>query len=120
MTTYRLINYTTGEVYETSCEIPAYACQHLYHRADGQYRESRGAYRMTLYNKDTGKAIAEWYEMPKEGLTVTVHSMKDGCLKTCTLSPEELQRFEQRYAKLPDALFPTLEEYIRAVLSYNI
>jgi hypothetical protein len=120
MTTYRLTNYTTGEVYETACEVPAYACQHLYRRGDGQYRESRGTYRMTLINKDTGKVVAEWYEMPVEGLTITVHSMKDYCLKTVTLTPDEVHIFEQRYAKLPAQLFQTLEDYISCVLSHNI
>ena len=59
--TYRLINYTTGEVYESTCEVPVYALKFLYHRACGQYRESMGTYRLVLLNATTGKVIAEWH-----------------------------------------------------------
>lgn len=64
-TTYRLINYTTGEVYESTCEVPAYACKFLYRRGCGQYRESAFTYRMKLINTITNTVVAEWY--PIEG-----------------------------------------------------
>lgn len=56
-------------------------------------------------------------------MTITVHSMKDNCLKTVTLTDYDIAEFEQDYAVLSPGLrkkLPTLTDYIRTVLSFNI
>ena len=56
-------------------------------------------------------------------MTLTVHSMQDNCLKTVTLTDYEVAEFEQDYIVLSTTMrkkFPTLESFIRFVLSFNI
>lgn len=60
MARYRLINYDTAEVYETACEVAHYACQLLYRRADGQWRESGYRATLALTNLQTGETVATW------------------------------------------------------------
>lgn len=77
MTTYRLINYDTAEVCETACEVAHYACQRLYRRADGQWRESGYRATLTLTNLVTGETVATWSPLDRPLYTAialpTVH-----------------------------------------------
>ena len=60
MTTYRLTNYDTAEVFTTSCEKAAKACQFLYRKADGLWRESGFRATLILTNLATGLPVAGW------------------------------------------------------------
>ena len=77
MARYRLINYDTAEVYEMTCEVAHYACQALYHRADGQWRESGYRARLVLTNLTTGETVATWSPLDRPLYTAialpTVH-----------------------------------------------
>lgn len=77
MTTYRLINHDTGEMRDVACEVAHYACQRLYHRADGQWRESCYRATLTLTNLATGETVATWSPLDRPLYTAialpTVH-----------------------------------------------
>lgn len=60
--TYALVDYVTGEVYTSSCDVPSYALQGLYRRMDGEMRAARcrGALcHLVLANCVSGRVIAE-------------------------------------------------------------
>lgn len=61
--TYALVNFTTGEVYTTSCEVASVALRSLLKRMDGAIRLcrhfERGMDHMVLANCVTGAVIEE-------------------------------------------------------------
>lgn len=60
--TYALVDFATGEVRTTSCDIGAVALRALYKRMDGILREARGtqeAHHLVLANCRTNQVIAE-------------------------------------------------------------
>lgn len=60
--TFALVNYTTGEVYTSSCDVPSYALQGLYRRMDGEMRAARcrsALCHLVLANCVSGRVIAE-------------------------------------------------------------
>lgn len=60
--TYALVDFVTGEIRTTSCEVGAYALRTLYKRMDGIVREAREdgqAHHLVLANCRSNKVIAE-------------------------------------------------------------
>lgn len=60
--TYALFNYTTGEVYTSSCNCSTYALRTLLHRMDGQAREAARlglSYHLRLMNLRTRTVVCE-------------------------------------------------------------
>lgn len=60
--TYALINYITGEIRTSSCDLPTYGLRHLYHLMDGEMRAARAdgaeCY-LVLVNCVSGRELAE-------------------------------------------------------------
>lgn len=60
MTTYRLTNYDTGEIFEMPSDSVPNACQRLYRKADGIWRYSGFRATLILTNLGTGLLVAGW------------------------------------------------------------
>jgi hypothetical protein len=59
--TYALIDYITGEIRTSSCDLPTHPLRHLFQRMDGIRRECRrggSACHLVLANCCTGEVIA--------------------------------------------------------------
>ena len=56
--TYAVVNFTTGEVYTTSCEVGAYALRVMFKRFDGLRRYSE-AHHLVLVNCATNAVLLE-------------------------------------------------------------
>lgn len=60
--TYALVDFTTGEVYTTSCDVARYPLKHLFHKMCGIARaQARGAWarNLVLANCVTNAVIVE-------------------------------------------------------------
>ena len=59
--TYALIDYITGEIRTSSCDLPTHPLRHLFQRMDGIRRECRrdgSACHLVLVNCCTGEVLA--------------------------------------------------------------
>lgn len=56
--TYAVVNFTTGEVYTSSCEVGAYALRVMFKRFDGLRRYGEGDH-LVLANCVTNAVLAE-------------------------------------------------------------
>ena len=59
--TYALVDFVTGEVFTSSCDLPTYPLRHLFHKMDGIRRECRkdgSVCHLLLANCGTGEVLA--------------------------------------------------------------
>lgn len=56
--TYAVVNFTTGEVYTSSCEVGAYALRSLFKRFDGLHRYDKNDH-LVLVNCVTNAVLLE-------------------------------------------------------------
>ena len=59
--TYALIDYITGEIRTSSCDLPTHPLRHLFHKMDGIRRECRNSgsvCHLLLANCCTGEVLA--------------------------------------------------------------